>query len=201
MFTTLFGNSAKTTETAVNGEAHLALESRDKQALMNILLSAAAVMPLSAADAEIVASYMQARHYAELEIMMEQGAKTRASYMLWVLEGEVTLEAVTPSTGETVTIKVLGAGGTLGAMGLTDGAAPTLQGVATSPTRCAVLSRLQLQKLCREHPTTGVKLMSVLCLVLSSTLRDLTGKFKAHVRLNNVLNEELRGRQSARPPL
>ena len=201
MLSTLFQNRKKTANTLVDAAVHAPLNSGDKQALIDILCSAAAVMPLNGADAEIVASYIQARQYAEHETMMEQGVKTQASYMLWVLDGEVTLEAVTPSTGESVTVKVLGAGGTLGVMGLTDGAAPTLQGVATAPTRCALLSRLQLQKLCREHPATGVKLMSVLCLVLSSTLRDLTGKFKAHVRLNNVLNEELRGRQAVRPPL
>ena len=43
--------------------------------------------------------------------------------------------------------------------------------------------------------------MSVICLIVSMTLRDLTGKFKCHVRLNNVLNAELRGRQSERLPL
>ena len=200
MLSTLFQSRKKTANTLGDAVEHASLNSSDKQILIDILCSAASVMPFNRTEAEMVATYMQARQYAEHETMMEQGAKAQTSYMLWVLDGEVTLEAVTPGTGESVTIKVLGAGGTLGVMGLTDGAAPTLQGVASTPTRCALLGRLQLQKLCREHPTVGVKLMSVLCLVLSSTLRDLTGKFKAHIRLNSVLNDELRGRQSERPP-
>lgn len=201
MLKALFGQRCSPPESTFDAADHRTLTPADTDALVDILCGAAVLMPLNAADAKIAASYMAARQYRDREIIIEQGDKAHVDFMLWVLDGAATFEAVTPGSGESVTVTVLGVGGTLGAMSLIDGAARSLQGVASEPTRCAMLTRAQLQKLCREHPAVGVKLMSVICLIVSMTLRDLTGKFKCHVRLNNVLNAELRGRQSERLPL
>ena len=165
--------------------------------LVDILCNAALLTPFTTTEAKIAATYMTSRHFKEREVMIEQGARTDIDFMLWVLEGEATFEAVTPGTRDAVTVTVLGVGHALGIMSLIDGAPRSLQGVATVPTRCAVLTRSQLQALCREHASIGVKLMCFLCLIVSAYLRDLTGKFKCHVRLNNALSAELRGRESA----
>lgn len=201
MLKALFGQRGSEPDSSFDSAAQHTLSPYDAQAMAEILCAAATVMPFTAAEARIVTSYMAARQYDERQIMIEQGTKTNVDFMLWVLEGEATFEAITPGTGEAVTVTVLGVGGTLGAMSMIDGGSRSLQGVASEPTRCAMLTRAQLQKLCREQPAVGVKLMSVICLIVSLTLRDLTGKFKCHVRLNNVLNAELRGLQSARMPL
>ena len=176
----------------------VALTSADRQEMVNILCNAASMMPFTTAEARVATTYMSSRSYHELEVIIEEGGRTNLDYMLWVLDGEVTFEGLTGGgVGQPITVNVIGAGSALGAMSMVDGQPRSLHGVATMPTRCAMLTRAQLQKLCREQPNIGNKLMAVLCLIFSQTLRSLTTKFKCHVRLNNVLSEELREQEAA----
>jgi CRP/FNR family transcriptional regulator, cyclic AMP receptor protein len=171
---------------------HSDMHDSDAQQMVEILTSATSIMPFTVAEAQIAAAYMIGRQFAEGETIIHEGNRADLDYMLWILDGEATYEAMTAVANQSVTITVLGVGGTLGAMSLIDGSPRVLQGVAAMPTRCAMLTQAQLEKLCREHPQVGVKLMSVICLIVSLTLRDLTEKFKRYIRLNNALNEELR---------
>ena len=93
-------------------------------------------------------------------------------------------------------MKVLEAGMAFGIMSMFDGQARSLRGTASTPLRCALLTSAQLQALCQAHPQVGVKLMAVICFNFSQSLRELTTRFKCHVRLNNVLHAELMGKQN-----
>lgn len=189
----LFGFDS--TESAVVPDA---LSGTDKQTLVDILCDAATMMPFTAAEAKTAVAYMLLRSFREGEVIIAEGSRTNLDYMLWVLEGEATFEAFAGSgAGRSVTVTVLGAGSALGTMSMVDGEPRSLQGIASMPTRCAMLTRSQLKKLCRDHPQVGIKLMAVLCLIFSQTLRNLTTKFKCHVRLNNALNAELMGKDAA----
>ena len=112
--------------------------------------------------------------------------------MLWILQGEATFEALAGrDTSKFVMVKVIGAGMAFEIMSLFDGQARSLRGIASVPFRCALLSSAQLQGLHQAHPRVGVKLMAVICLNFSQSLRELTTKFKCHVQLNNVLHAVL----------
>lgn len=195
MLKSLFGQLAGGRGCDDTGSLHV-MAPGDLLVWVDILCGAAILTPFTPAEAKIAARYVTSRQFQEQQVMIEQGASTGVDFMLWVLQGEAAFEAMMPGTSQAVTVKVLGVGDGLGIMSLIDGGARSLQGVAIVPTRCAVLTRTRLQALCREHPGVGVKLMSLLCLIVSATLRDLTGKFKCHVRLNHALSAELRGFES-----
>ena len=187
MLKTIFGIDPAATQP----QSHQ-LAAIDRQLLVDILCNAASMMPFTAAEAKIAAGYMSLRTYRGGEVIIQEGSRIDLDYMLWVLEGEATFEGLTGGgTGQPVTVSVLGAGSALGIMSMVDGEPRSLRGVASISSRCAMLTRVQLKKLCREQPQVGIKLMSALCLIFSQSLRSLTTKFKCHVRLNNVLNEEL----------
>ena len=77
--------------------------------------------------------------------------------MLWILQGETTLEALAGrDTSKSVMLKVIGAGMAFEIMTLFDGQARSLRGIASVPTRCALLSSAQLQALHQAHPRVGV---------------------------------------------
>ncbi len=192
MLKNLFGLRSSPPSAGQADLLHSNMQDSDVQQMVGILSSASSVMPFTVAEAKIATAYMIGRQFVEGDIIIHEGNREDLDYMLWILDGEATYEAMTAVASQSVTITVLGVGGTLGAMSLIDGSPRVLQGVATMPTRCAMLTQAQLEKLCHEHPQVGVKLMSVICLIVSLTLRDLTEKFKRYIRLNSALNEELR---------
>ena len=113
------------------------------------------------------------------------------------MQGEATFEALAGrDTSKSVLVKVIGAGMAFDITTLFDGQARSLRGIASVPSRCALLSSAQLQALHQAHPWVGVKLMGVICLNFSQSLRELTTKFKfkCHVQLNNVLHAVLTAR-------
>lgn len=171
----------------------------DQQLVVDILCAAESMMPFTTAEAKIAATYMSARNYRDRDVIIQEGRRTNLDYMLLILDGEATFEALSGGgPSKPITVRVLGPGAVVGTMSMFDGEPRSLQGTASMPTRCAKLTSTQLQTLCREHPQVGVKLMAVICLNFSQTLRELTTKFKTHVRLNNVLNDELRGKDAER---
>lgn len=173
------------------------LTSMDKQLMVDVLCSAASLMPFTQSEAGIAATYMSARSYREGQIMFAEGSRNELDRMLWILQGEATFEALAGrGTSKSITVKVIGAGMAFGIMSMFDGEARSLQGIASAPCRCALLTSAQLRELCQAHPQVGVKLMAVICFNFSQSLRELTTKFKCHVRLNNVLHAELMGKES-----
>lgn len=193
MFKSIFGADPIAPE-----QLQTELSGADKEIMEDILCAATTMFPFKIADAKIAVSYMSPRIYSEREIIVEEGGKDNLDFMLWLLDGEVSFEGLAGGgASQPVTVTVLGAGSAIGIMSMIDGGPRSLRGVATETTRCAKLTRAQLQNLCRDHPQVGIKLMAVLCLVFSQSLRNLTTKFKCHVRLNNALNAELRGRDES----
>lgn len=169
-----------------------AVEALDAALLMDLLCGAASILPMSRLEATVVVDYMRARQYAPEEVIIRSGDKANVDYMLWILQGEASIEAVAANKGAPITMTVLGPGATLGEMGLIDGAPRSVNCVASAPLRCAILDKALLQQLHRDHPAVAAKLMSIICTSLSVRLRDITEKFKRYVQLNRALSEELR---------
>lgn len=175
----------------VDSSGMLALNDSDVALLTGFFCNTPSVIPMSRQEAGIAASYLRLRKYAVEETIIKAGDKVNTNYMLWILEGEASIEASASSAGVPIFMTVLSAGSTLGEMGLIDGAMRSVNCIASAPTRCAWLSKSMLQNLCVDHPAVAAKLMSIVCMGVSVRLRDITEKFKRYVQLNRALSAEL----------
>eukprot|EP01036_Dinobryon_divergens_P044172 gene44172-58917_t len=95
------------------------------QRAADLLRSTTALIQLSAAEALTVVAYMELRRCAEGETIIRQGHRGgEDGFMALVIEGEITVEAVTVSRTEPLTVNVLGPGNLMGEMSLMDGERP-----------------------------------------------------------------------------
>jgi CRP/FNR family transcriptional regulator, cyclic AMP receptor protein len=148
------------------------------------------VMPLSPQEAAQIARYLLPRQYKTGEVLVREG-DTQSNYMIWILHGDATVEAVTASPRDPLTMTVLQPGNTLGEMGLMDGSKRSVTCTASSTVRAAILTRQSLRTLSSKHPEVAVKLMSLICMGISVRLRDVTEKFKRYVMMTHAMRDEL----------
>lgn len=159
-----------------------------------LLRSNHALIQLSQDEALTVVGYMQMRQCAEGEAIIRQGASGNSGddgFMALVVDGEVTVEAVTVSRVSPMTVNVLGPGHLMGEMSLMDGAARSATCTASTDVRCAVLTREALELLIHEEPTTAAKLLSAVALRLSRRLRETDGKLQLYGQLVQSMQEEI----------
>ena len=156
-----------------------------------LLIAPTALMQLSPAEALIVVSYMSPQKIARGTTFIKEGNKTDTGYMVLLLEGEVTVENITVSRSEPVTVTVLGPGSLIGEMGLVDGQARLASCTATSAVRCANLSRAALEKLSADDPATAAKLMLAVSSRIADRLRDTTEKLKLYSQLVLAMQQEI----------
>jgi CRP-like cAMP-binding protein len=148
------------------------LNETDRALAVLFLCRKDSVMPLSAADADVVARYLLPRQFRPGEVMLREG-DTKSNYMLWILEGDATIETVTEGPRDSITMTVLQAGSTLGEMGLMDGSGRSASCTASSAVRTAILTRQALRALSVRHPEVTVRLMSVVCMGIAARLLTL----------------------------
>ena len=169
----------------------------DQQALVEVLCSAASTMPFTTAEAKIAARYMSAKSFNLGDVVVREGDTTELDHILWILEGEATYESsVGGGASRPVTVLVVGVGVALGIMSAMDGEPRPFNAFASMPTRCALLTKPHMRRLFAEHPQVGIKLMSVMSMILSNSFRSLSNKLKCQVRLNDALRAELLGQGS-----
>ncbi|MGQ3082442.1 MAG: Crp/Fnr family transcriptional regulator [Hydrogenophaga sp.] len=160
----------------------------------DLLRSSTALIQLSEAEALTVVGYMQLRRCAEGEAIIRQGDSGGSGddgFMALVVEGEVTVEAVTVSRTSPLTINVLGPGHLMGEMSLMDGAARSATCTASTEVRCAVLTREALEALMAEEPATAAKLLSAVALRLSRRLREADSKLQLYSQLVQSMQQEI----------
>lgn len=166
------------------------LNERDEALATAHLCKAKSIMPLSPHEAAVIVRYLQPRYYAAGEVLIQAGDSASSNYMLWILEGAATIEAVTSTAQDLITMTVLEPGSTVGEMGLMDGASRSATCTASTPMRCALLTRLSLQALATRHPEVAVKLMFIVTIGVAVRLRDITEKFRRYVMMSNAMREE-----------
>ena len=167
-----------------------ALNNLDPARAVQFLCRTDSVMPLSPEEAVQVARYLVPRQYQSGEVLVRQGDE-KCNYMLWILQGDATIEAITANPLDPLTMTVLQPGSTLGEMGLMDGSRRSVTCTASSAVRAAILTRQALRTLSSRHPEIAVKLMSLVCMGISVRLRDVTDKFKRYVMMTHALRDEL----------
>ncbi|MGE0349164.1 Crp/Fnr family transcriptional regulator [Hydrogenophaga sp.] len=159
-----------------------------------LLRSATALIQLSESEALTVVGFMQLRRHAEGEAIIRQGDSGGSGddgFMALVIEGEVTVEALTVSRTSPLTVNVLGPGHLMGEMSLMDGAARSATCTASTDVHCAVLTRAALEALIAEEPATAAKLLSAVALRLSRRLREADGKLQLYAQLVFSMQQEI----------
>ena len=156
-----------------------------------LLIAPTALMQLTPKEAMIVVSYMSPLQIPRGTRFIKEGNKTDTAYMVLLLEGEVTVENITVSRSEPVTVTVLGPGSLIGEMGLVDGEARLASCTATTAVRCANLTRAALEKLTANDPATAAKLILAIALRIAERLRDTTGKLKLYSQLVLAMQQEI----------
>ena len=167
-----------------------ALNSLDQALAVQFLCRKDSVMSLSPDEAVQIARYLVPRQYQPGEVLVRQGDE-HCNYMLWILQGDATIEAITANPLDPLTMTVLQPGSTLGEMGLMDGRRRSVTCTASSAVRAAILTRQALRTLSSRHPEIAVKLMSLVCMGISVRLRDVTDKFKRYVMMTDAMRDEL----------
>ena len=56
--------------------------------MVDILCSAASMLPFTPSEAKLAAACMSPCSYREREVILEEGSRKNLGYMLWVLEGK-----------------------------------------------------------------------------------------------------------------
>lgn len=158
----------------------------------HLLRTPQALVSLTSDEARFVVQYMRLVSFPQGTVLFREGDDGRSSYMLLLLEGEVSVDAGLPP--ESVAIAALGPGSIIGEMALIDGMPRSASCVAVSPVRAAGLSRRGLEILLEEHPRVAARLMVGLSQRIADRLRALS----QHVQMYAELNAQLQARLDAR---
>lgn len=173
-------------------QRHAAIDgSESAQHAARLLRAPTALMQLSEGEAMTVVGFMQPHRYAAGTVIIRQGETADTGFMVLVLVGEITVETITASRTEPVTITVLGPGSLIGEMALVDGGARSASCVASSDVKCAVLTREALEILIREEPRTAAKLMTAVAQRLAERLRESGHKLQIYSQLVQTMQEEI----------
>jgi CRP/FNR family transcriptional regulator, cyclic AMP receptor protein len=166
------------------------LSDSDRELTIGFLCQSESVLPMTPQDAAIVAQYLLPRRFCPGDVMLREG-DTRSNYMLWILDGDATIETDTVSPMDSITMTVLQPGSTLGQMGLMDGHKRSATCTASSAVSAAILTRHSLRRLAARHPDVAVKLMSIICMGIAERLRDVTDKFGRYIMMTHAMRDEL----------
>ncbi|MFZ4479072.1 MAG: Crp/Fnr family transcriptional regulator [Rhodoferax sp.] len=156
-----------------------------------MLSAPSALMQLSGSEARRVLRYMQPKHIPEGTVFIREGDAQGTGFMVLVLEGEVTVENIVVSRVSPITVTVLGAGSMHGDLGLIDGLPRSASCTASSDLYCVLLTRERMQKLLKDDPGLGAKLMMAIAMRIGARLRDNTEKLKKYVQLTKAMQQEI----------
>jgi CRP/FNR family cyclic AMP-dependent transcriptional regulator len=148
--------------------------------------SPATLSQLDAAEARHIVALMRLVSFPTGTVLFREGDRSGTSYLLLLLEGEVTVDLGIGSGAESVTISALGPGSIIGEMSLIDGAPRSAQCTAMSPIVAAGLSRGGLQRLLEEQPRVAAKLLLILAQRLADRVRALGQQMQIYAQLTGA---------------
>lgn len=147
---------------------------------VELLLGFRAFVRMDAQEARTVVAYLREVSFARGELLFRAGDQQSSSYLLLLLDGEVTVDTGTSVPGGDLPIAVLGAGSVLGEMALLDGAPRSATCTAMSNVQAAGLARRGLERLIDEHPKVAAKLMVLLAQHMAERLRALDDQLRLY---------------------
>lgn len=159
-----------------------------------LLIAPTAFMQLTLHEARVVVRYMQPQIVQKGAVLIRESDTQDTSFMLLLIEGEVTIEALVAGRAESIVITVLGPGNLIGELGLLDGQARYASCVAATPLLAAMLTRECLDLLMHEEPAIAAKLILGISLRIGVRLREVTDKLKMYVQLTQAMEQEIGSR-------
>ena len=159
-----------------------------------LLITPTALMQLTLQEARVVVRYMQPQMVKKGTVLIREGDARDTSFMMLLIDGEVTIEALVVSRAEPIVITVLGPGNLIGELGLLDGKARYASCVAATPLRAAMLTRESLDLLMHEEPAIAAKLILGISMRIGVRLREVTDKLKMYVQLTQAMEQEIGSR-------
>jgi CRP-like cAMP-binding protein len=148
----------------------------------SLLPTSNAFVQLSDEETRCVVAYLREVSYSRGERLFTAGDVSNSSYLLLLLEGEVSVD--TGDAGGGVAISVLGPGAVLGEMAMLDGAPRSATCSALSDIHAAGLARKGLEQMIEGHPKVAAKLMVALCQRLSDRLRALGEQLQLYAQVS-----------------
>jgi len=124
---------------------------------------------LSAEMREAVAAHLTRVQVSQGEVVLEAGAA--GDGLLWVLRGELDLEASTHAHSSSTRLRGFGPGGVIGELGLIDGGQPSGRLVARHDSELARLREADLLALEAEHPGLEAALILAVARILVARQR------------------------------
>ena len=152
---------------------------------------------LSTAESVELTEYMQPQEIQTGTELFHEGQKT-ASFMALILEGEAAVEMLGAGHGDPVMLKVLAEGDLIGEQGILDNAARSATVTASTDMVLATMSQASFDRLTREAPALGCKMLQSILRTVSERLRDSNRRLHMLTQLNRTMNAEIEDK--SRPP-
>jgi CRP/FNR family cyclic AMP-dependent transcriptional regulator len=165
-----------------------------------LLCTPSALAPLSLDDARQVVAFMRLVTFPTGTVLFHEGERAGTSYLLLILDGQVTVDLGASQGPDSVTISAIGPGSIIGEMSLLDGAPRSAQCTAMTPITAGGLSRGGLERLIEEHPKVAAKLVIGLAQRLADRVRALGQQVQIYSQLaggpgQDVPTQQLRRRE------
>lgn len=145
----------------------------------------------AAEDAQSVLPYLRWVSYPAGSFLYREGDNSGTSYMLLVLEGDVSVDTGASGRADRVAISVLGPGALIGEMALLDGSARSASCTAVTTVQAAGMSHAGLELMTKEHPQVACKMLVYLARNTIDRLRALGEQLHVYDQINAALREEL----------
>ena len=150
-----------------------------------------APFPLSRNQAKVVLSYMHPFPIAQGVEFIQEGDAGKSHYLALVVDGEVTVETITVSRTDPMTVTVLGPGSIHGELGMLDGSPRSASCTASTPVLCGIMTREGFSRLLQDHPDISARFTIMLAMRMGERLRDNTLKLKRFAVMTRAMYDEL----------
>ncbi|WOP15314.1 cyclic nucleotide-binding domain-containing protein [Ottowia sp. SB7-C50] len=157
----------------------------------DLLVTAGALVELSAADAREIAAYMSLRKVAMGDVIIREGDSQHNDFMALVLDGEVAVEHSLAPTHEAMVVSVLGPGSLIGELGLIDDSPRSATCIASTALTLAILQRDALMRLMKDRPAVAARLLLAMNKRIADHLREANRKLTSLSQLSKALEQEL----------
>lgn len=158
---------------------------------VELLVAAQSRFGLDAGAAATVLSYMHPFAIEEGVEFIQEGDVRNCDFMAFIVDGDVTVETITVSRTQAMTVTVLGPGSLHGELALFDGAPRSASCTACTPVLCAILTRQGLGRMLHDHPAICARFTMALAAGIGQRLRDNTDKLKRYAMMARAMHEEI----------
>jgi CRP-like cAMP-binding protein len=148
-------------------------ETKTKATIIDFLINIPLFDELKTNELETMADYMQSIKIEKDEILFNEGDK--GDYVCFILDG--TLEVIKESSlGERAVIATLSRGRSIGEMSVIDDFPRSATVRALTEAHLLTLTHKNFQKILKENPLIGIKLLKKISRLLSLNLRQTSSR-------------------------